>query len=186
MKALICYDGSADARAAIIGAGRLLPGSDVTVLVIWETTLETMTRVGALGAGFAPTGPYGDDGTDAAVEQQAVDTASDGAQCAKDVGLVAHPRIVNRRDAIAIDILATASEEDADVVVLGTRGRGGMKSMMLGSESAAVLHHADRPVLVIPSPVLVGERHEWAAHAELISGASTANRTEKELNGAPN
>ena len=28
---LICYDGSADAQAAIDGAGQLMPGSDATV-----------------------------------------------------------------------------------------------------------------------------------------------------------
>jgi hypothetical protein len=33
---LLCYDGSADAQAAIDRAGLLMPGSDATVLVIWR------------------------------------------------------------------------------------------------------------------------------------------------------
>jgi len=45
---LLCYDGSADAKAAIDRAGRLMSGSKATVLVIWET----MIRHGALGMGF--------------------------------------------------------------------------------------------------------------------------------------
>ena len=49
---LLCYDGSADAKAAIDRAGPLMSGSKATVLVIWETILETMTRHGALGMGF--------------------------------------------------------------------------------------------------------------------------------------
>ena len=44
MRVLICYDGSADAQAAIDRAGVLMPGSEATVLVIWETILQTMTR----------------------------------------------------------------------------------------------------------------------------------------------
>ncbi len=62
MMILICYDGSADAQAAIDRAGQLMPGSDATVLVIWETLLETMARNGSLGMGFGAVGAYTDDG----------------------------------------------------------------------------------------------------------------------------
>ena len=172
MRVLVCYDGSADAKAAVDRAGQLMPGADATVLVIWETILETLTRTGSLGMGFGMVGGYEDDGTDAALEQGALDTATDGTQRATSAGLVAKPRIVNRRDDIAADILAVAGEIDADVVVLGTRGRGGVKSLMLGSVSDAVLHHADRPVLVIPSRALAEERHRWADHVQLTADAT--------------
>jgi nucleotide-binding universal stress UspA family protein len=169
MRVVICYDGSADAQAAIDRAGQLMPGANTTVLVIWETILETLTRTGSLGMGFGMVGGYGDEGADTAMEKAALETATDGAHRARIAGLVAQPRIVNRRDEIAADILAVASEIDADLIVLGTRGRGGVKSLMLGSVSNAVLHHADRPVLVIPSPALAEERHRWADHAQLTA-----------------
>lgn len=172
MRVLICYDGSADAQAAIGRAGQLMPGSDATVLVIWETLLETLTRAGTLGMGFGAVGPYDEAGTDAALEKAALDTATDGAQQATSAGLVANPRIVSRRHEIAADILAVAEEIDADVIVLGTRGRGGLKSLMLGSVSNAVLHHADRAVLVIPSPALAEQRRRWAEHAQLRAGVT--------------
>jgi nucleotide-binding universal stress UspA family protein len=167
---LICYDGSADAQAAIDQAGLLMAGSEATVLVIWETILETMTRHGSLGMGFGMVGPYGDDGADAAIRQAAVDTAAEGVQRAVAAGLVAQPRVVNRDDDIAAVILAEAADLDAGVIVLGTRGLGGVKSLMLGSVSHAVLHHADRAVLVIPSPSLAEQRHHWAEHAQLTAG----------------
>jgi len=171
---LICYDGSSDAQAAIDRAGQLMPGSDATVLVIWETIVETMTRNGSLGVGFGMVGPYGDDGTDSALEKAARDTAADGAQRAAAAGFVAEPRIVNRHDDIAADILAVAGDLDADVIVLGTRGLGSVKSVLLGSVSHAVLHHGDRPVLVIPSPALAERRRHWADHAQLMAGATPA------------
>jgi nucleotide-binding universal stress UspA family protein len=167
---LLCYDGSTDAQAAIDRAGELMPGSDATVLVLWETLLETMTRTGPLGMGFGFAGAYGDDTADAAMEQRARDTAADGVQRATAAGFSAQPRIVNRHHDIAADILTVADNLPADVIVLGTRGLSGVKSLMLGSVSHAVLHHADRPVLVIPSPALAAERHQWAGRSRLTAG----------------
>lgn len=77
-----------------------MAGSEATVLVVWETILETMTRHGSLGMGMI--GFSDDDGAaDDAIKRAAVDTAAAGAQRATAAGLVAQPRIVNRDDEIA-------------------------------------------------------------------------------------
>jgi nucleotide-binding universal stress UspA family protein len=47
-------------------------------------------------------------------------------------------------------IVAAADARDADEIVIGSRGFGRLRGM-LGSVSHAVLHEADRPVVVIPA-----------------------------------
>lgn len=47
---------------------------------------------------------------------------------------------------------AVANRENADIVVVGRRGRGGVKELLLGSVSHALVLHSERPVLVISQP----------------------------------
>ncbi|PTT66552.1 universal stress protein [Arthrobacter sp. HMWF013] len=53
------------------------------------------------------------------------------------------------KDGSPVDALVEASRQ-VELVVVGTRGRGGFTGMLLGSTSAGVLHHAKSPVLVVP------------------------------------
>jgi nucleotide-binding universal stress UspA family protein len=49
----------------------------------------------------------------------------------------------------ARQIVATARRRDVDLVVLGARGLGALGRLLLGSVSETVLHHADRPVMIV-------------------------------------
>jgi nucleotide-binding universal stress UspA family protein len=46
-------------------------------------------------------------------------------------------------------ILHVAKDRGADLIVLGSRGLGGFKRLLLGSVSNGVLHHAPCPVLIV-------------------------------------
>jgi nucleotide-binding universal stress UspA family protein len=50
------------------------------------------------------------------------------------------------------EILKVADEEDCDVIVLGTHGKGFLKQAFLGSVSSSVLLRTRKPVFVIPFP----------------------------------
>ena len=63
---------------------------------------------------------------------------------------------VSRRVAVghpSRDILEMAEAEAADLIVMGARGLGGLKRLLLGSVSEAVLCDASRPVLIVRSAV---------------------------------
>jgi nucleotide-binding universal stress UspA family protein len=158
---LIAYDGSADAKAAIEQAGKLFKGESATVVTVWQRFVDTMVR---LGGGVGVIIDY--DEIDASSQRSAAERAAEGAKLASAAGLVADGKALVVESTIASAILGAATEADASVVVLGSRGYTGVKSMMLGSVSAHVLHHADRPVLVVPSPVVAAARSEELHHAD--------------------
>ena len=49
----------------------------------------------------------------------------------------------------AREIVNDAIEVDADVIVMGSRGRGDIAGLLLGSTAHKVIHLSDRPVLVV-------------------------------------
>jgi nucleotide-binding universal stress UspA family protein len=54
--------------------------------------------------------------------------------------------------AVAAAISEYATEQGAAAIVVGSRGRSAGRELLLGSVAKAVLHHAHRPVLVVPAP----------------------------------
>jgi nucleotide-binding universal stress UspA family protein len=63
----------------------------------------------------------------------------------RDPGVVIERRVELSAPATAL----IRQSEDADLLVVGCRGRGGLASLALGSVSSACVHHAHCPVLVI-------------------------------------
>ena len=47
-------------------------------------------------------------------------------------------------------IIDVATNEDADLVVTGRRGLGGLKELLLGSTSNNLVHHLNRPLVIVP------------------------------------
>ena len=57
--------------------------------------------------------------------------------------------IESRADDAATEILRTAGNENIDAIVVGSRGSGKTKELLLGSISYKVSHYASLPVIIV-------------------------------------
>jgi nucleotide-binding universal stress UspA family protein len=153
---LLCYDGSDRATEAIDFAAALLPrGTQATVLYAWEPTAV------AVAGGMLPVAMSPD--SDVQDQARAMRLAEAGAQHARGRGLHAKARI----EAVTVSAWRTiidVADGEFDVIVMGTRGLSGVRSLLLGSCSHHVAQHAPCPVLIVPGAEL-GEARRGVARA---------------------
>jgi len=72
------------------------------------------------------------------------------AQVLDDAGIKAHYEVRNTiYGQAAREIMAAAGAHDAGVIVMGSKGRGDLTGLVLGSTAHKVIHLSDRPVLVV-------------------------------------
>ncbi|WP_326632958.1 universal stress protein [Nonomuraea fuscirosea] len=145
MTILVAYDGSADSRAAIEFAAKHLAAEPTLIVTVWEPLLVQLKKYP-----LAATGAI-DPNTEQEAQAQAEQHAKEGAELAIAAGLsdVTY-RAVADNESIWKTIVDVADEVDASLVVTGSRGLAGVRSVLLGSVSNHVLHHAHRPTLIVP------------------------------------
>ena len=150
---LVATDGSKDARLAIRAAVDLAngTGSELHVVHVWRlpptaayaSTVENHSRV---------------------YERQAVEFLEEQVKLTKDGGGTV--TAVHLREGRAPDEIAGLAQElDVDLLVLGSRGLGTIKRLVVGSVSEGVVHLAPSPTLVVrggegawpPSRLVVGD-----------------------------
>ena len=68
---------------------------------------------------------------------------------AEEEGIEACAKIVEESPSVVGSIVDTAQAEDADLIVIGTRGLGGFRRLVLGSVSSGIAEHAHCDVLVV-------------------------------------
>ena len=146
---LLCYDGSEDATHAIERAGELFAGRHALVVTVRQPIAATDT-VAVLGATGGMVNVVD-------IERASAETdgllAEKGRRIAQAAGLHAQPVAIGSTGPVWETIVDVADRYDAATIVMGSRGLTGLRSFLLGSVSNAVVHHADRPTLIIPPPV---------------------------------
>jgi nucleotide-binding universal stress UspA family protein len=178
-RVLVAYDGSAAAEAAIATAARLLEGATGRLLTVVD--VPALPRGGQV-LGREP-GPRDIEALSRALVDAGGELAARGVAAARQAGLTLDPQAAPREGTTWQTILANADATEADVIVCGSRGQGGVARSLLGSTSTRVLHHATRPVLVVPAapdsidgPALVaydgsaGARAAVSVAGRLLSG----------------
>lgn len=149
---LIAYDGSPAAREAIAAVGRLLPGRAALVVHAWESALRhSLSGRGLLGAPVVEIREFSDD-LETWLREAAEATVEEGLELARTAGLDARGEVVESGSTAWRVLAATAETRDAAVVVAGSQGHGGVASVLLGSVSAGLVHHAERPTLIVRAP----------------------------------
>ena len=97
----------------------------------------------------------------------AQELADQGVGIARAAGIPAEGRAIEVSRPIDEAIIAYAEEVDAPMIVLGSRGRSGIGSMLLGDVAQDVVQRSTRMVVLVPSPGLSGRRRaELAEHAD--------------------
>jgi len=83
-------------------------------------------------------------------EQEARRAVTEGVDALRQAGVDAEGEIrPTTFGHAAREILADAKEHDADVIIMGSRGRSDFAGSILGSTAHKVIHLADRPVLIV-------------------------------------
>jgi nucleotide-binding universal stress UspA family protein len=144
---LFCFDGSDGSREALRAVVDLINRPvDAVVLTVWESVATRLALAGAFAAGDM-TG-VGD--VDAEEGSYARSVAEEGALRAREHGYEASPMVKESFEGIPKAILETADSLSARLIVCGQRGRGVLRSTLLGSVSHALASHTRRPILIAP------------------------------------
>ncbi|MFS2294130.1 MAG: universal stress protein [Actinomadura sp.] len=150
MTILFAYDGSDDAQAAVAYAARHVKPEPAVVMTVWEPLLEQINWAALAAVASVAAWQEGDGYEE---QKQAERLARHGADLALANGLTQVTTRVERGGGPAwAAIVDVADELNASLIVTGSRGLAGARSVLLGSVSTRVLHHAHRPTLVVPPP----------------------------------
>lgn len=146
---LIAYDGSDNAKRAVDYAGRFLSANSAVLVTAWEPMVRQAARMSGLSGVMQPEWVPDDDVEDIAYTDAKV-TLAEGVALAEAAGLTVEGRSAECRSAIWSAIVETADELDVDIIVTGTRGTTGLRSLLQSSVADHVLRHSHRPVLIVP------------------------------------
>jgi len=146
-KVLVATDGSKNADRAVDVAAKMAKNFNAELIVV-SVAMELVPPVYSPIGVDVPSVDYSS--YLARAEADAKNVADAAAQrIKKEDSINARVVVLRSVTSVAEAILDEASKEAVNLIVVGTRGLGGFKKLLLGSVSNAVLAHASCSVLVV-------------------------------------
>jgi len=138
-KILVATDGSKSANKAVETAASLAKnlGADLKIAYIVYTPPYTYA-----GGGYAVSEVYKN------LREDGEKIVSEAAKLANENGVHPVTQVIDNQHSPVQAIVNLAEEEKSDLIVMGTRGLGGVKKVFLGSVANGVVHYAKCSVLV--------------------------------------
>jgi nucleotide-binding universal stress UspA family protein len=146
---LLCYDGSESATHSIAVAHELLGNVPATVLHLWDPPANFIPLQPAIGLQVWSPAQMAE--LESVILERANAVLEQGVALASKTGFAAEGRLERTSVTPWRAILDIADELDAQSIVVGARGLSAIEAVVLGGVSNAVVHHAKRPVLVVPT-----------------------------------
>jgi nucleotide-binding universal stress UspA family protein len=142
MKIIVGTDGSEQASRAIKWCATYAPALDAEVVVVHAIGARYVYRPAS--GYYEASSPLSSD------DEAALQDRITNDWCVALANANVPFRVVLIDQGPARAIIEAAKTEQADLVVVGRRGRGGFAELVLGGTSHALTQHLDRPLLIIP------------------------------------
>jgi|SRR5690349_15494933 len=141
-KILVAVDGSEPSQQGLGEAIRLAKATGAQLLLVH--VLNTLI----LQSEIASTAYYQALATE--IRNSGVGILEHAATVARDAHVTFEQKLIEKIGAHpAEEIVAQAKQWQADLIVLGTHGRRGIKRLVMGSDAELVLRHSPTPVLLV-------------------------------------
>jgi nucleotide-binding universal stress UspA family protein len=164
----VAVDGSTGAADAVDWTTRLASATGAVVVAVHALTPPL------LDVGYGPWGmgvpPLPDEPTSWRAEADRVEETlvRDWCRPLRDAGVTFRATVIQGE---APQLLSYVRSIQADLLVVGSRGLGGFKELVLGSFSHHAVHHASIPVVVVPGRAPIMEREPVEAERSLAAHA---------------
>ena len=135
---VVGVDGSAESKRALHWALDEARLREVRVVVVHSWTYQFLAGPGYL--------PAADPEALGSIEREAEQVIDDALAEFATGGLEIERKAVEGQPSATL----VEAAEGADLLVLGSRGRGGFSGLLLGSVSQQCAHHAPCPVVIVP------------------------------------
>jgi nucleotide-binding universal stress UspA family protein len=142
-KVLVAFDGSEFAATAVEAAVSLSTSGESELIVVHVYSPSVMTYAGVTGMPIPNISDLED-----AMKVGAQKTLDRGLELVKKAGSTARGELLESPSTVQA-IVEFASNEKVDLIVVGTRGMGTFKKLLLGSVSSGLVSHATSSVLVV-------------------------------------